>query len=108
GQRVATLPLRVVSGQDGAEETRTSGRKVFPPSSDAVKYRCWHCLSASLRRSYHVTPTTPSRFTATTGGRRNTTSPPAASARTGGDHFSALLSELWTRMPLSSRLLQAK
>src|ERR1051325_4182654 len=51
----------------GASETRTLGRNVSTPSSEAVKRMYHPILSGLSRRSYHITPTTPSRFTATTG-----------------------------------------
>src|SRR5438552_7873486 len=50
-----------------ALETRTLGSQESPPSSEAVKRTWYPTLLLSSRRSYHITPTTPSRLTAMVG-----------------------------------------
>src|SRR5262249_43116522 len=48
-------------------ETRTLGSQESPPSSEAENRTWYPMLLLSSRRSYHITPTTPSRLTAIVG-----------------------------------------
>src|SRR5213593_3162741 len=56
----------------GADETGTLAGHVIPPSSEARKRTEYESPSVLPRRSYHVTATTPSLFTATAGFRWST------------------------------------
>src|SRR5215216_6268347 len=60
---------RDVTGANDAprSDTRTLRVKLAPPSNDAAKRTFQLRLSGCSRRSYHVTPTTPSWFTAISG-----------------------------------------
>src|SRR5262245_39498981 len=82
------------SGRETSLDTRTFGRNVAPPSSDAVKYAfdCSRLGKPSVLRK--KTPTTPSGFTAMTGRYSEASAGAEASTRCGLDQVEPRSEEL--------------